>query len=223
MFDLALRAMCLVLLCLVIFASTSHAQDRVHADLPLFTGKNGELSPRSFFERDEEELSFGCVHRVTMGDWKYVEQDDRGAEPRVRWMRLHNYGAFHCAAYERWSDERSGLQQADAVPSWFVELGKTTVNGSKLEVWALQTGSRPGSNYLLLSRRPSSGLIKQFDVLAAECPKRFMRKGDAIDVWRVDYCVLGSQAQLRLLAKEMAKRSPVGTLTFEGEASDEQN
>jgi hypothetical protein len=202
---------------LAVFASMAQAQDRLHADLPLFTGKNDELSPRSYFERDSQDLSFGCVHRVPMGDWKYIEAGDRGAEPRVRWMRLLNYGAIHCAAYERWSDERSGLDGADAKPSWFVDLGRVTVNGTELEIWALQSGSRPGSDYLLLSRRSSKGSIRRFDVLAADCPRRFVRRGDPIDVWRVDYCVIGSRSDLRSLAKEMAKRPAVGTLTFEGE------
>jgi hypothetical protein len=206
---------CIALLLLVgVPLEPAVAQDRVHSDLPLFTHTDDELSPRSFHERNGDELSFGCAHRVTMGDWKYVEPDEVRGQPRIRWMRLHNYGAFHCAAYERWSGERSGLKESDAKPSWFVELGRVSVNGAKLALWAMQTGSRPGSDYLLLSRRNSDGIIKQFNVLPVFCPDRFRRRGKPIDVWRVDYCSVSSQSELRSLAKSMAKHPPVGTLTF---------
>ena len=73
-----MRVGCALLLVLAPLEPTV-AQYRVHSDLPLFTHNDEELSPRSFHERNGDELSFGCAHRVTMGDWKYVEPDSRRA------------------------------------------------------------------------------------------------------------------------------------------------
>ena len=44
------------------------AQDRVHSDLPLFSGKNEEIWPKGFADKEGQ----GCSSRVAFGDWKYV-------------------------------------------------------------------------------------------------------------------------------------------------------
>ena len=194
----------------------AHAQETVHSDLPLFSGRNEPLWPRGFAEKDE----WGCTSRVAFGDWKFVELADEGAEPNSRWLRLQNYGVFHCAAIEQWADEREELGQRGFKHSWFVELGRARRGDSELELWALQSGSRPGSNYLLLARKPEPGLIKSFEVLAVDCPREHQRNGEGPDIWRADYCAINSARDLKSFAKKMAGRPSAGKLTFVDKAPE---
>jgi putative ABC transport system substrate-binding protein len=43
-----------------------------------------------------------------------------------------------------------------------VFLATTKIDGSEIELWAVQIGARPGSEYLLLSRTPAEGLVESF-------------------------------------------------------------
>jgi len=187
----------------VFWALPSYAQERVHSDLPLFSGEHEELQPHSIVDPG----SIGCASRIATGDWKYVEKrEDR--EPEVEWLRLRNYGAIHCAATEEWDYDREQSGGRGFKYSWFVQLGAAKRANSTVELWALQSGARPGSDYLLLARTPSPGLIKNFEVLPIECPKRFERKGNGPDIWRSDYCAINTAEQLRLFAKQMSNALP---------------
>src|SRR4051794_18077484 len=102
-----------------VFASSAAARppDRVHSDLPLFLGRQGELQPMHFSDGE----SFGCSSRVAFGDWKFVEPI-KGSEPYVEWLRLRNYGVFHCAVIEQWADHQKRLEATGSKHSWFVDL-----------------------------------------------------------------------------------------------------
>jgi hypothetical protein len=205
---------------LLLLSYPAVAQQRVHADLPLFTGKNGQLWPHGFVEKD----SWGCISRVAFGDWKYVEPRE-GTDPHTDWVRLRNYGVFHCAVIEEWAYDREDLGHRGYKHSWFVELGRTRRGKTTLEVWALQSGSLPGSDYLLLARVPTSGTIKSFEVLPVDCPREYLRIGRGPDIWGGDYCAINSADELRAFARRMANLTPIGTLTFvdrvpEAEAKD---
>lgn len=115
---------------------------------------------------------------------------------------------------EEWAGDRDHFAPEGSKVSWFVELGRTNKGQNEVELWVLQSGARPGSDYLLLATSPASGLIKSFDLLSVICPSEFQRKGHAPDIWLADYCAINSPAELRAFAQEMAKRPPVGTLTF---------
>ena len=182
----------------------------IHSDVPLFTGSREELHPHNFSHGD----SFGCSSGVAFGDWKLVEIGEEGADER--WLRLSNYGVIHCAAIETWSHDRADLGNGGYKYSWFVNLGRARRGKTEIELWALQTGHRPGSDYLLLSRELDPGIIKRFDVLPVDCPTRFQRKADPIDVWGTSYCSINSARELKAFAQQMAARAPAGRLTYEG-------
>jgi hypothetical protein len=209
---------CLFTLGHLVGASIAHSQTRVHSDLPLFDGRHGELWPRGFVEKD----SWGCTSKIAFGDWKYVEPKGDGSDPLVKWLRLRNYGVFHCAVIEEWAEDRQDLGRRGFEYSWFVELGKAKRGGSPIEIWTLQSGVRPGSDYILLSRTPAPGLIKSFNVLAVDCPRANRRGGERVDVWRTDYCAINSVTALKNFAKMMTRQPVVATLTWIGTTSKDQ-
>lgn len=184
------------------------ADDILHSDLPI-VGRGGENEwPQHFYDED----SFGCASRVAFGDWVFRE---RGAkeEDDVRWYRFSNYGVFHCWANTFRAYEREKLDGADFHPSFFAFLGSTSVDGSDVELWTVQIGARPGSEYLLLSRPPVEGLIESFTVLQTACPRASVRDAGSLDSLLTRYCVVNSRGDLIRLARRMAQRPPLGTLT----------
>mgnify|MGYP001212044267 FL=1 len=184
------------------------ADDLLHSDLPIF-GRGGDNEwPQHFYDGD----SFGCTSRVAFGDWVFRE---RGAEVEddVLWYRFSNYGVFHCWANIFRAYERSRLDGADFHPSFFAFLCSTSVNGSDIELWTVQIGARPGSQYLLLSRDPAEGLIEKFNVLQTACPRANVRDAGSLDILVTRYCAVNSRGELIRLARRMVQRPPLGTLT----------
>lgn len=194
------------------------ASDLLHSDLPIF-GRGGDNEwPRHFYSDD----SFGCISRVAFGDWIFRESGDED-EGDVLWYRFSNYGVFHCWANTYRADERAQLDNADSRPSFFAFLGRTSVNGSDIELWTVQIGAMPGSEYLLLSRDPGEGVIEKFNVLQTECPRANVRDAGSLDILLTRYCAVRSRSELIRLARRMAQRSPLGTLTrmpVDGEAKE---
>jgi hypothetical protein len=190
-------------------ARTEIARDLVHADLPLFGGETENMWPRPFSNGDE----FGCTSRVAFGDWRLREagaENDDDAE----WYRIENYGVFHCMAMVGSAYGRARLEGVEPRPSFFVLMGTTRVRGNEIELWALQIGARPGSDYLLLSRTPEEGAVQIFDVLQTECPRGGIRNRGAIDIIRTDYCAINSRSELMQLARRMAQRPPRGSFAL---------
>jgi hypothetical protein len=184
------------------------ADDLLYSDLPIF-GRGGENEwPQHFYAED----SFGCTSRVAFGDWIFQK---RGAEVEddMQWYRFTNYGVFHCWANTFRAYERARLDGADFHPSFFAFLGSTSVNGSDIELWTVQIGARPGSQYLLLSRSPAEGLIEKFNVLQIACPRANVRDAGSLDILLTRYCAVSSRSELIRLARRMAQRPPLGTLT----------
>jgi hypothetical protein len=184
------------------------ADDLLHSDLPIF-GRGGDNEwPQHFYDKD----SFGCTSRVAFGDWVLRK---RGAEVEddVLWYRFSNYGVFHCWANISRADERARLTSADFHPSFFAFLGSTSVNGSDIELWTVQIGARPGSEYLLLSRDPAEGLIEKFNVLQTVCPRANVRDAGSLDILLTRYCAVNSRSELIRFARRMAQRLPLGSFT----------
>lgn len=213
-----LKVRWMLVIALMGLSSAARSQERVHSDLPLFYWHKDELYPKGFQEADGGDISFGCSSRIALGDWRFAA--DPGAALSDQWLRLTNYGVFHCAYIERWSYDREKLDRSGFKYSWFVKLDDVTQAGSALELWALQSGSRPGSDYLLLARKPADELIKAFQVLPVDCPSQNLRKGEDLDVWRTDYCAINSVQELRSFAQKMASRPPVGTLAWVARAPE---
>jgi hypothetical protein len=206
----------LMLLCLVSACAVSQpdeplsemAGDLLHSDLPIFGHGGDNEWPQHFYDDD----SFGCTSRIGFGDWVFRETNSED-ESDVQWYRFSNYGVFHCWANTFRSYERTRLDGADFHPSFFVFLGETSADQNDLELWALQIGARPGSEYLLLSRAPADGLVEKFIVLQIACPSENVRDVGSLDILLTRYCAINSRTDLIRLAHRMAKRPPLGTLT----------
>ena len=184
------------------------ARDLLHSDLPIF-GRGGHNEwPQHFYDDD----SFGCTSRVAFGDWIFRESDAE-VEGDLLWYRFSNYGVFHCWANTFRAHERARLDGADAYPSFFAFLGSTSVDGSDTELWTVQIGARPGSEYLLLSRAPAEGVIEKFNVLQTACRHANVRDVGSLDILLTRYCAVNSRSELIRLARRMAQRPPIGTLT----------
>ncbi len=183
------------------------ASDLIHSDLPIF-GRGGENEwPQHFFDED----SFGCASRVAFGDWVLRETGEEN-DDAAQWYRFTNYGVFHCWANTFRAYERERLNGADFHPTFFVLLGTAQIDGESVELWAIQIGARPGSEYLLLSRGPDDGLVDRFNVLQTQCPRANVRDVGSLDILLTRYCAINSRAELIRLARRMAQRPPLGTL-----------
>jgi hypothetical protein len=154
---------------------------------------------------------FGCAVPIETGIWKFA---GGGADPGDDgpWYRIDNYGVVHCMLDVAQALEAN--QFTNSRPSFLVKIGHV----GRVELWALQIGSLPGSDYLLLARSPAPGIIKRFDVLQRACPRDRIRDRGSLDVLTTRYCSINSQVELIELAKAMAKLPPLGTLTFERES-----
>jgi hypothetical protein len=184
-------------------------RDLIHSDLPLLAGGAENKWPQSF----HNEESFGCVSRVAFGDWvlrELSEEDDDNAE----WYRFQNYGAFHCFALVGRAYLREELDGAEFRPSYFVLLGTVEIENNRTELWAVQIGARPGSDYLLLSRPTGDGDIGTFNVLQTQCPRANVRDAGSISIILTRYCAINTRTDLVRLARRMAQRAPVGALTL---------
>jgi hypothetical protein len=194
---------------------TEKFTDPVHSDLPLFGNDNFEKWPQHF--SDAESGSFGCTSRVSFGEWALKRYDDD--DEVESWYRIWNYGAFHCFAIVAKSSDRESLENAEARPSFFVEIGKSDSD----ELWALQIGARPGSDYLLLSREPSDDIVSKFTVLQTKCPKRNVREAGTIDGLLTRYCAINSRSELLNFARRMSKLEPLGEFTLVDAADDSES
>ncbi len=181
----------------------------LHADTPLFGDETEDKWPQAF--TSDDGASFGCASRVAFGDWKMQPSDP---EEDPLWYRISNYGVFHCWANVAEAASNKELKHARRLLSFFILLDKS--GGS--ELWALQLGALPGSDYLLFSRDGSDGMVDRFTVLQRDCPEENRREGHGLDILMTAYCHIGSREDLRQTAREMAKRKPVGTLVLAGRA-----
>lgn len=205
-----IKRACAAFLAACLFTASVIAQDvrradLIHSDLPLWTGGEGKFWPRPFVRGE----SFGCSHNILLGDWLYEENgQSRG------WFALRNYGVFHCMLIVVSADDHAGLDLGQTEYGFLIDLGRTGARQGDVELWALQIGHRPGSDYLLLARKTAEPPIASFDVLQRECPFTNVRKGPNVGILLTNYCSINSQSELLQLARKMAKRKPFGRLTF---------
>lgn len=192
-------------------ASDSEAvpSELLHSDLPLF-GKEDNVHPFSMNTED----SFGCASRIRSGDWLYKEEDDVDYRGEERWYRIGNYGVLHCFAVVAESYERDGLELRDAKPSLFADLSELSINDRLVDLWALQIGGRPGSDYLLLMSEADGDMVDRFDVLRVDCPQDRYRDRDGLDILAAGYCAINSQKEMITFAQRMARRPPIATLVL---------
>lgn len=185
------------------------ANDRLHSDLPIFGHGGDNEWPQHVYYED----TFGCSSRIAFGDWA-IRDANADEEGESYWYRFQNYGVFHCWANTQRAHEREQLDGAEVHPSFFVFLGESRVGERDIELWTIQIGVVPGSDYLLLSRSPGDGVIEEFTVLQTECPRSNVRDGGILDILLTRYCAVNSRAELLRLARRMAQRPPLGTMTI---------
>ena len=188
--------------------------EKVHSDLPLYDFSWEDFWPRSSIP---EGSIAGCASRVRFGDWQFTPNpiDEFGDGS---WWRITNYGVFHCMAIFREEDEREYLGDAEFGHGFFAQIGETDQVGRDIELWVMQRGTLPGSDYVILAREPGEEIINEFAVLQRRCPDGAMREFEgSLDILLTDYCAINSRAALVALAIEMLELPPLGTISWQGD------
>lgn len=103
----------------------------------------------------------------------------------------------------RIADKQGELKDARWAYGFFVQLGKTSKGSATWELWALQKGVVPGSDYALLAREPGNARIERFTVLQQRCPTGGLIEAKGLDIWMTRYCAISSRAELLSLARRM--------------------
>jgi hypothetical protein len=182
----------------------------IHSSLPLYSFDWDEMWPRHFSSEGE----LGCASRIAFGDWRFDPTEANEYEEEG-WERFSNYGVIHCAAVMRSAEDRAGLEAAPWEFGFFVRLGKARHRSVEWELWALQKGIRPGSDYTLLAREAKKeGLVEEFRVLQQICPRGRVLQARGFDVWSTRYCAIDSRAELLSLARRMLRLPPRGTIAL---------
>lgn len=201
---MTLRSALIAAILAILPATTALAQDAelIHSDAPLWAPGSNKVWPQHFVDGE----SFGCTHRIQLGIWRYKATDGDLDDERYR---FGNYGVFHC-----WMNVSHGYGEEnfeESRPSFLVQLGQA---GAK-ELWVLQMGARPGSDYLLLARVAGVDRIERFEVLQRRCPKGRARGGPSLDILLTRYCDISSKDEMLMLARRMAKLPALGVIAFE--------
>lgn len=181
--------------------------ERIHSALPLYTFDWEQTWPRSFTSGDD----FGCTSRVPFGDWRFTPSPQNSVGEQ-HWARFTNYGVFHCAAIMRTADAQDELDSARWEYGFFVQLGTARKGRVTWELWALQKGVAPGSDYTLLAREPSGAMIERFTVLQQRCPPGTQLEAKGLDIWVTRYCAINSRAELLSMARKMLALPPLGVI-----------
>lgn len=191
--------------------------ERLHAPVPLYTFAWRDLWPRSI-ENPGPDVIVGCESRVAFGDWHFTPNpaDSSGSD---FWLRIANYGVFHCAANLYKADAREEVDAGDFSRGLFARIGEGRANGKTYELWALQEGFVPGSSYMLLARAKGEddGIVARFDVLQVRCPSRWRRRAEDMDVWLTRYCAVENRDDLLAFARRMLREPFLGELRREEE------
>ena len=193
--------------------------DPIHSDLPLYTFEWEDLWPRDYADGD---TLAGCVSRIRFGDWlSQPNSADASADER-EWYRFGSYGDFHCIANIRIAEDRAALADSTLDRGCFVKLGVEEHHGALIELWSIQKGLIPDSEYMLLARPTSSGIITRVDVLQQRCPPRYWRDlAEPFDIFRTGYCAINSRAALLAMAESMLAFPKMGTLELQTGPDDE--
>lgn len=181
---------------------------QIHSKLPLYTFKDEEFWPRSI---DVPDAMAACATRIRHGDWQFKPSslNELGEE---YWLRLAHYGTFHCATNIQFASSLDELEDGELSRGFFARIGTSIFDGEEWELWVLQEGTVPGSDYTLLARNPqSSGIIQQFRVLQRVCPDIHVLETE-LDVWGTRYCAIDTREELISLATAMLQRPPLGVL-----------
>ena len=195
------------------------ASDPIHSDLPLYSFEWADLWPRDY--ADSDTLA-GCVSRIRFGDWLLQPNSADAYADEPEWYRFGSHGVFHCIVNIRIAEDRGELATGPFDHGFFVKLGQVEREGALIELWAIQKGTLPGSEYMLLTRVPDDEIITAFDVLQQRCPTKYWRElTGPFDIFRTGYCAINSRADLLAMAKSMLALPKMGTLELQTGPDDE--
>ncbi|MBO6525670.1 hypothetical protein [Erythrobacter sp.] len=182
----------------------------IHSDLPLYDFEWDDFWPRGMVG---EDIIAGCETRVAFGDWQFTPNPADQFPHDPVWYRLSNYGAFHCATNIRTAPKRDELDEGPFSRGFFARIGEGRRDDRTFEIWVLQQGMIPGSEYTLLARNGGKDdLIRSFRVLQSRCPKSNLLKARNLDVWQTRYCKINDRHQLLRFARRMLREPDYGTL-----------
>ena len=195
------------------------ASDPIHSDLPLYSFEWADLWPRDY--ADSDTLA-GCVSRIRFGDWLLQPNSADASADEPEWYRFGSYGVFHCIASIGIAEDRAELANSSLDRGFFVKLGAVEHDRALTELWAIQKGLIPGSEYMLLARPSDTGIITRFEVLQQRCPSRYWRDlAEPFDIFRTGYCAINSRTDLLEMAKSMLAFPRMGTLELQTGPDDE--
>lgn len=208
-----------VLLAVAALIAGAAKADPIRSDLPLWgTGRGSQpIWPQGFSTGD----SFGCVSHLRFGDWRWMERDEEDdASRETQWLRISNYGAFHCAAIFQAAYRREGLEHAIADRGFLVGLGRTTGADGVEALFALQVGLNPGSRYYLLAAPVVEDGYerRRYRLLEPDCPRSARRTGPPADIFMTSYCAVNDQRTLIAMARAGARTRSTSWLEWVGDA-----
>jgi hypothetical protein len=196
----------------------------IRSDVPLWSEYGDGAWPRAH----QTDGSFGYHSVFRLGDWRLAESGlcDRAqvlSSACAKWLRLTIISAFHGTF--RWitADTRGELEPGHYEIAVIAPLDDDDPQRARL--YAVQLGTNPGSQYILVSVNPLPGNIARMTVLAAQCrgnPRTVIRKGPD-SIWINRYCVVKTRATLRELAREALNRRPFGSLEWVSASPSESN
>ncbi|QZD90248.1 hypothetical protein K3148_02250 [Qipengyuania aurantiaca] len=183
----------------------------IHSDLPLYDFEWDEFWPRGYSSPD---VIAGCESRVAFGDWQFTPNPADEFAAGTNWYRFSHYGVFHCATNIRVAHELDELAGVDFSRGFFAKIGNAQKDGNRWELWVLQQGMIPGSEYTLMAR-PSGddGLVTTFKVLQSRCPKSKLLEARNMDAWGTAYCKINSRRELLAFSRRMLAEPALGTLS----------
>ncbi|MEM7780077.1 MAG: hypothetical protein AAF697_06785 [Pseudomonadota bacterium] len=182
------------------------ADDLIHSRLPLYGFDWDEFWPQPVSDED----SFGCAS-INIGDWRF-EPNSADERARPYSMRFELRGIFTCGIRVFEEDEQ-GLRDEGGRLGFFARIGEGEISGELVQIWVLQLGARPGSEYLLLAQLPGETGGEEYSVLQRRCPFDRLLRVRNLDSYRTDYCAIDSHEELLALASDMLEFPPLGTLT----------
>lgn len=204
-----------------LLAGGAQAQ-QLRSDSPLWTDhqdRDAALYPEAFFDKD----GFGCSIPFRLGVYRrvaVVQQDGDDSEDAVSFVRIGNYGVFHCALVYGRTDDRADADTAFEDYAWLILLDKVRrPDGGEDELLALQIGIGNGSRYALFRRRVSD-LSAPLEELDWRCPADAERRTARLDIWVQDTCVVSSKSALRRVARKAMRLPILATLDLTGASAD---
>lgn len=212
---LSVAAVAVSVAALILALPVAAQEVMLRSDLPLWAPESDGVEPFSFHNQD----GFGCATNIGTGEYVLHLTDEDKDQPAWR-IHLMITGFVHCAFTFSEGYDESNLGAA-RTSAWAIPLDTVSTNAGEVEILALQIGARPGSEYRLFTRSPEGALDRPLTLLDPRCPRGMKRRLSQLSTWRTDYCAVPNRAALRRIARDAARRPPVGVFMPENADTSE--